>query len=90
MKRSTIVTLVAIAGFVALLAWSMLSAQKVECEACITFRGNRNCATASADSKEEAVRSAVSTACGPLAGGMDDRLACGAVAPEVRYCRTRR
>jgi hypothetical protein len=76
-------------GFVAFLAYTTLSAQKVECEVCVEFGSGRNCAMASATSEKEAARSAQTTACGPLAHGMDASIACGNVAPVRRVCRVR-
>ncbi len=89
MTRGKIVTLLVIAGFVALLAWSTLSAQKTECEVCVEFNGRRNCATASAASEEEAARSAKSTACGPVASGMAQAIMCDDTPPVVKRCSVR-
>ncbi len=83
-----LVTLV-IFAFVAFLAWSMLSAQKVECEVCVEFANGRNCATATAETEPEAVQSAQTTACGPLASGMSASIACGNTPPLRRQCRSR-
>lgn len=89
MKRGTIITLVLAVGFAALLLWSTLSAQQVECSACVTFNGQSNCATASAQNETEALRSAVNTACGTLARGMDESIRCANLPPERPQCRTR-
>ena len=69
-KRGTIIALVAVALFGALLLFNTLSAQKAECNVCVEFNGKRNCATASHENQEEATRSAQNTACGVLASGM--------------------
>ena len=76
-------------AFVAFLTWSTLSAQKVECEVCVDFNGGRNCATASHENEADAARSAQTTACGPLARGMNDAIACDNRPPVTRQCRTR-
>ena len=89
MKKSTIVTLVLIAGFTAILLYSTLSAQQVECEACVTFNGQSNCATASGQDEAEALKTAVNTACGTLASGMDESIRCAGLPPERPRCRTR-
>lgn len=89
MKRSTLITIVVILAFVILLAWSTLSAQRVECEVCVTHRGLRNCATASAENQGDAIQAAKNTACGTISAGMDDRIACGRAQPEVLRCQTR-
>lgn len=89
MKRGTVITLVVVALFVGLLAISTVRAQRAECEVCVTFNGVDNCATASAASEDEAAESAQRTACGPVANGMNETIACGNRPPASRQCRTR-
>jgi hypothetical protein len=89
MKRGTIIAIVAIVAFGALLLFNTLSAQKVECEVCVEFNGRQNCATASHENEAEARRSAQTTACGILAAGMDQSIACDRVIPKSSQCRTR-
>jgi hypothetical protein len=89
MKRGTIITIVAIVAFGVLLLFNTLSAQKVECTVCVEFNGKRNCATASHANEEDAKRSAQSTACGILASGMDQSIACGRIQPLSAQCKTR-
>lgn len=52
------------------------------CKVCITYNGKVNCATASGTSKAEAVRTAISTACGPISGGVTQTIQCGNLAPD--------
>lgn len=78
-----------VAAFTAILLYSTLTAQQVECSACITWNGTENCATTSAQTEEEALRSAVNTACGPLAQGMDESIRCANLPPQRPQCRTR-
>jgi hypothetical protein len=85
-RRHHLVIWLVIVAFVAYLAWSTVSAQKVECEVCVEFGGGRNCAAATAASENEAAQSAQTTACGPLARGMDATIACGNREPVVRKC----
>lgn len=89
MKKGTVITLLLALGFGALLLYSTLSAQQVECSACVTFNGQSNCATASGQTEEEALRTAVNTACGTLAAGMDESIRCSGTPPERPRCRTR-
>ncbi len=89
MKRSTLITLLLAAGFTAVLIYSMLSTQQVECRACVTFNGTENCATASGADSLEALRTAVNTACGTLAQGMDESIRCAGLPPQRPQCRTR-
>lgn len=89
MKRGTLIGLIVAVIFASLLLWSTLAAQRAECEACVTFNGQRNCAKASARSETEALRSAVSTACGPVTQGMNESIACQNRPPVQQRCATR-
>ncbi|TFG52135.1 MAG: hypothetical protein E4H37_06710 [Gemmatimonadales bacterium] len=89
MSSGKVATIVAIVAFVVLLLWSTLSAQRVECEVCVEFQGRRNCATASAATEDEAARSAQTTACGTLAGGMAETVFCSNATPTSRRCARR-
>ena len=86
-RRHNLVIWLVIVAFVAYLAWSTVSAQKAECEVCVEFGGGRNCATATAATEDDAAQSAQSTACGPLARGMDASIACGNRPAASRRCR---
>ena len=85
--RAKLLTLVAILAFVALLLYNTLSAQRVECEVCVEFNGARNCAKASHTTEHDALRSAQGTACGPLAAGMDQAIACDNTPPVSQKCQ---
>jgi hypothetical protein len=89
MKRGTLLGIVVAAIFASFLLWSTLSAQRVDCDACIEFNGTRNCAKASGKSEVEALRTAISTACGPVTQGMNESIACQNRPPVVRQCKTR-
>lgn len=89
MKRSTIVTVVFLGAMGAVLLWSTLRAQQVECEVCITFNGQERCATASAASEDEAWASAQMAACGPVTSGMNESIACQNRMPTSRSCSAR-
>lgn len=84
-----ILVLVVILAFVGFVIWSSMGAQVVECEVCVTFNGQRNCAMATGETEEVAVRTAQNTACGPLARGMNDAIACDNAVPSGRTCRRR-
>jgi hypothetical protein len=86
-QRSALLTLLVVLAFAALLLWSTLSSQHVECTVTVAFRGTQGSGTASAASEPDAVREAQTAACGPLTQGMNDRIACGRLAPIRRSCR---
>lgn len=76
-------------AFFGYLLWSTLAAQATECRVCVAYHGGRNCATASASSAKEATRSAQTTACGTLAQGMNESIACQNTPPLTPECTTR-
>ncbi len=86
MKRSTLVTLLFLVGMGGYLVWSTLRSQQAECEICVEFAGQRRCATASAATELDAATQAQTAACGPLAGGMNDAIACSNRTPVSRTC----
>jgi hypothetical protein len=86
MQPKKLAWLAVVIGFVAFLTWSTLSAQKVQCEVCVSYKGGRNCAIASHTTAAEATRSAQTTACGPLTSGMNDAIACESRPPVSATC----
>jgi hypothetical protein len=89
MKRSTLITILLVTGFAGILLYSTLSAQQVECTACVRFNGAENCAKASGKESLEALRTAVNTACGPIAQGMDESIRCAGMPPLRPQCTSR-
>ncbi|HJU90128.1 MAG TPA: hypothetical protein VJ672_12085 [Gemmatimonadaceae bacterium] len=88
-RRNGVIAAVIVALFVGYLLWSTLGAQKASCEVCVSFAGGNNCATASASDTIEALQSAQSTACGPLARSMDASIACANRRPTRSRCSLR-
>jgi hypothetical protein len=85
-SRAKGLTIAILVGFVAFLLWSTLASQQFECAVAIEFRGRSGTATASAASEDDAVREARTTACGPITGSMDERIACAGTPPVSRHC----
>ena len=89
MKRSTLYVIAAIAGIAALFFVMTAGTAKEECRVCIEFRGRSNCATAAGPTRDAAIETARTTACGPLTAGMDESIACGNTVPSSVQCRQR-
>jgi len=68
-----VVFVVAILGF---LIYSSMHIAKYRVEVCIAYRGQTQCRTASADTREHAQRTAQSNACGLLASGVTETMQC--------------
>jgi hypothetical protein len=76
MKKPVLVGIVfaLIVLFVIVYSSMNLSGHKVE--VCITFNGRSNCRTAAGATEEFARRTAITNACGEIASGVTDSIAC--------------
>lgn len=87
MSRRTLAAVIGGVAFVGILAWGTLGTQNVECRVTVEFQGQRQSATASAENAKDAEHQAVIAACGPIAPGMNNAIACGNKPPVERDCR---
>ena len=87
-QRGKLVMVLLVLAFGAFLLWSTLTSQHAECTVEVAFGGVQGAGTASAASEADALREAQTAACGPLAQGMNDRIACSRIPPLTRRCRT--
>ena len=69
-------------AFVGYVLYSTTGLARYTCEACITYRGNTSCGTASGNSREEAITTASDIACATISSGVTDRLQCDATTPD--------
>ena len=86
MKRSTGITLAVIAAIIALFFYMSTARATQQCTVCVEFQGRSNCATAAGATVAEATETAHRTACGPVARGMNESIACGNRAPVSVQC----
>jgi hypothetical protein len=86
-NRGKLLTLIALLAFAALLLWSTLSSQHVQCTVAVAYAGREGEGSASAASELEAAREAQTAACGPMTRSMDERIGCSRVPPVRRECR---
>ncbi len=85
LSRTAVFWIVAVA-FVAFLAYSSVRRQALTCDVCMTFGGGDRCSKASGPTREAAVETGTTAACGPLAHGMDATIACGRTPPRSVTC----
>ena len=83
----TLVFWVIAVGFVAFLAYSSIKRQQTVCEVCVAFGSGNRCAKASGPDQKSATETAQTAACGPLARGMDQTIACGRTTPVSVSCK---
>ncbi|HYU00633.1 MAG TPA: hypothetical protein VEK85_09670 [Gemmatimonadales bacterium] len=89
MKRSTLYTLAAVFAVAALFFFMTTARAKVQCRVCMEFRGRSNCATAVGATQQAARDGAQTTACGPIASGMDEQIGCSRTPPASVQCQPR-
>jgi hypothetical protein len=89
MKRSTLYSIAVVLAVAALFFFMTTARAKVECRVCMDYHGRSNCATALGPTEHAAREGAQSTACGPVASGMDQQIECGRLPPAVAECRPR-
>lgn len=89
MKRSTLITLIAVLAIAGLFFYMTTARASTTCEVCVTFQGRTNCASAVGPTEEDAREGAQTTACGPIASGMDASIACDRTPPASVRCHTR-
>jgi hypothetical protein len=87
-NRGKLFTLMLLLAFAAMLLWSTLSSQRVECTVAVAYAGTEGEGSASAASEVDAAREAQTAACGPLTKSMDERIACNRIPPARRQCRS--
>jgi hypothetical protein len=78
-----ILFIVVVVGFV---VYSTMNTGRIRCAVCITFRGQQACRTASASTRELALRTATENACALISSGVTDSNQCHNTPPDsVRW-----
>jgi hypothetical protein len=65
-----------------------LNTVQVECSLCVTYRGQTDCRTGSGADETEARQAAMKAACGLMAAGMTETVACQNTTPTNVQCQT--
>ena len=86
MKKTTLLALLFALGVLGVLVYSTMQLGQVSCEVCMTYNGRNRCASASAPSRQEAIRTATDTACAPISSGMTEVIQCGNTPPVSIDC----
>jgi len=81
-KKTVWFGIVFVAMELAYIVVSSFSRPKFRCRVCMAFNGRRDCRTASAETKESALRTAITNACAELAGGRSETSQCENTTPE--------
>jgi hypothetical protein len=82
MKNTTWLAIAFVALVLGVIVFSTFHQERLRCRVCVSFNGGRDCRTASAANREEALRTAVSNACAQLASGVTDSVRCENTKPD--------
>ena len=82
MKKTVWIAIAFVVAVIALVVSTTFQGDRVRVEVCMAFRGNRDCRTASAKNRQDALRTAITNACAQLAGGVTDSMQCENTPPE--------
>ena len=86
MKNSVRLGILFLLVFLGFVIYSTLHAGGVRCQVCITFQGRNACRTASARTRELALRTATENACAQISSGVTDSNQCNNTPPDsVRW-----
>ena len=76
MKKPVLVGIAIVAIILGIMVYSMMSLSGNRVEVCIQFNGQERCKIARGASQEDAIRTATTNACGEIASGVTDTMAC--------------
>jgi hypothetical protein len=82
MKKPVLVGILIVAAILGIMVYSSMNLAAHRVEVCINFRGIENCKTARGATQEDAVRTAITNACGEMASGVTDSMACTRLEPS--------
>lgn len=76
MKKPVLVGILIVAAILGVMVYSSMNLSANRVEVCINFKGVTNCKTARGATQADAIRSATTNACGEIASGVTDTMAC--------------
>jgi hypothetical protein len=84
--QSGLIFLLVAGGFIALLLSDLGGSSQWQCSLCIEFEGRTQCASGQGVDQRDALQSAQTVACAPLAGGPNQAFRCSAEPPRQVSC----
>lgn len=82
MKKTTWLAILFAALVLGYLVTSSFKRQAFRCQVCITYKGRRDCGIGAAQSEMEALRTATTTACAQISGGVIEANQCENTPPD--------
>jgi hypothetical protein len=88
MKKPVLFGIIFVLAVLGVIIYSTLNLAKYRVEVCMTFNGQSQCRTASADTEEHALHTATTNACASIASGVTDSMACEHATPQsIRWLK---
>jgi hypothetical protein len=81
-KKSVWLGILFIAVVVGFVVYSTMSTGRIRCNVCITYHGQQACRTASASTRDLALRTATENACALISSGVTDSNQCHNTPPD--------
>jgi hypothetical protein len=81
MKKPVWVAIAFVLVFLGVIVYSSMNLSKNKVEVCMTYNGRTSCRTASATTRDFALRTATTNACAEIASGVTDSIGCGQATP---------
>ena len=82
MKKTVLLGILFVVVVIAFVVYSTLGTGRHRCEVCITYQGRSACRTASAGTREQALRTATENACAQIASGVTESNQCQNTPPD--------
>ncbi len=82
MKKTTWLAILFALLVLGYLVSSSFKRQAFRCQVCITYKGRRDCGTGAAQTEMEALRTATTTACAQISGGVIEANQCENTPPD--------
>lgn len=90
MNKTVVIGVVFVVALLAYLIYSSMNIAHYRVEVCVAYKGGTQCRTASADTREHALRSAQGNACGLLVSGVTETMQCEHAEPtSVKWLETK-
>ena len=81
MKKPVVLGIIFVVCVLAAIFWTTMNSAQFTVKVCMEYQGRSNCAQSSGTTRDFAMRSAVSTACAPISGGVTGTIACESSRP---------
>lgn len=83
MSRTVLLGIVFLVAVFGVILYTTMQTSKYRVKICMQYQGQSNCATAAGSTENDARRTAISTACATISGGVGGTIACENTEPAT-------